>query len=237
MDESVQAADAIDLALGSTRTPITNDRSVVQRVIDFANDETTFDAAAARDVGAWTTARFRETGKAPTTKEIATQSAAAERSISASREDARGHAWLMLRYVIDGDFQQFARGARAFSTSHESIVRRPTMLVSNGSVRVRFELEGPPDPGAWIDYASMVLLANEDGVADDLKQCQLEACGRFFLVERLGRGKPRTKYCCDEHMTAAHSAASPERSRKKRANDKAAAAAKAAAKRKAGRPK
>lgn len=72
----------------------------------------------------------------------------------------------------------------------------------------------------WAAYASYNILvmnaARKDGHAfpGDLRRCRLESCGRFFFMSDLRgplRGRPRSAYCCAEHMLARHLATSADR--------------------------
>lgn len=73
---------------------------------------------------------------------------------------------------------------------------------------------------SWAAFASYHLLvldaARRDGrgFPADLRRCRLDSCGRFFFVSDRGggtRGRPRTAYCCAEHMLAQHLTTSADR--------------------------
>ena len=65
-------------------------------------------------------------------------------------------------------------------------------------------------------YIFLLLLDPARGYGSDLCKCQLESCGRYFLVKRRKRGLPRRKYCGDAHMLKAHAAQSTSRVRNSR---------------------
>jgi hypothetical protein len=51
----------------------------------------------------------------------------------------------------------------------------------------------------------LLLVRSDDTLQDDVKQCRLARCGRFFLASDLisgpsAKGRRRHRFCCDEHM-------------------------------------
>jgi len=50
----------------------------------------------------------------------------------------------------------------------------------------------------------LLLLDPERGFGEKLCQCQLGACGDFFLEIRPPRGRPQRRYCSAEHMALGH---------------------------------
>ncbi len=51
-------------------------------------------------------------------------------------------------------------------------------------------------------YALALLIDVDRPYGRDLRRCQLEGCGAFFLLERT-RGRARERYCSEQHMTEA----------------------------------
>lgn len=60
-------------------------------------------------------------------------------------------------------------------------------------------------------FVSLVLLDEERPYGRLLRRCQLEGCGRFFLMQKPKAGVPRYRYCTREHMLEAHARKSYER--------------------------
>lgn len=53
-------------------------------------------------------------------------------------------------------------------------------------------------------FVSLLLLDEERPYGRLLRRCQLEGCGRFFLMQKPKSGVPRYRYCTREHMLEAH---------------------------------
>jgi len=66
-------------------------------------------------------------------------------------------------------------------------------------------------------YALALLLSDDRPYGHDLRRCQLPDCGRFFLVHRPPRGRPRESYCSNEHMEVAQLATASKRASESRA--------------------
>lgn len=49
-------------------------------------------------------------------------------------------------------------------------------------------------------YALALLLDDDLPYRRELRRCQLDGCGKFFLVYRPPLGRPRDRYCTPEHM-------------------------------------
>jgi len=66
-------------------------------------------------------------------------------------------------------------------------------------------------------YQTLVIYAarqNGSAFPGDLRRCGLESCGKFFFMGDLResvRGRPRSVYCCEQHMLEQHSAGSARR--------------------------
>jgi hypothetical protein len=76
----------------------------------------------------------------------------------------------------------------------------------------------------------LLLIRSDEQLRDDVKQCRLPGCGRFFLAsddvkDASAPGRRRHRYCSPEHMDLAQSSGA-ERTRKWRENRKKLAAAK-----------
>lgn len=72
----------------------------------------------------------------------------------------------------------------------------------------------------WVSFASYffaLLLDESRPHANDLCQCKLEKCERFFLVQKPATGRPQRLYCTREHMLEAHALQSTQRARQSRA--------------------
>lgn len=74
----------------------------------------------------------------------------------------------------------------------------------------------PLDLPAALAYALLLLADQTKGHGRNLRQCQLDQCQKFFFIQRPKTGRPRTKYCSDEHMHKAHQASASQRVRKSR---------------------
>jgi hypothetical protein len=66
-------------------------------------------------------------------------------------------------------------------------------------------------------YVFTLLLDDTCPYRDDLRQCQLDTCGRFFLVQRAANGRPRAKYHGERCMQRAHELGSAQRTQNSRA--------------------
>jgi hypothetical protein len=81
---------------------------------------------------------------------------------------------------------------------------------------------------AMCSYQVLVLdAARRDGkyFPGDLRRCRLDSCGRFFFMSDLResfRGRPRSTYCCAEHMLAQHLTTSADRVARHRKRRRAA---------------
>jgi hypothetical protein len=93
---------------------------------------------------------------------------------------------------------------------------------------IRFTPEGfvvqramwPSPTETWINFAAILILAAPEEDPIKIGRCALQQCGRFFRIERKGRGLPSRRYCPgSDHMEKAHAQGSTERSRLKRIRD------------------
>jgi hypothetical protein len=88
----------------------------------------------------------------------------------------------------------------------------------------------PTNLESILAYVVLLLLDEERGFGTDLKSCSLPECGLlFFSSDRTAKtGRPRERFCTEEHMHEAHrrtSAARTQRYRKRKAREAAKAAA------------
>lgn len=75
----------------------------------------------------------------------------------------------------------------------------------------------PGDFPAALAYVLLLFVDETKGYGRNLRQCQLERCQKFFLVQRQPTGRPRTTYCSGKHMEEFHNAGAPQRVRNSRA--------------------
>ena len=115
--------------------------------------------------------------------------------------------------------QSFASKGQGFL----GVVRMPVLIQQGNELRVEWMLRVNSDPfestgddlQKILSYVAALLITDENHVRRDLCRCHLETCGNFFFAKRSksGRGKPRTRYCCDTHMQTAHEMNNAKRQR------------------------
>lgn len=121
---------------------------------------------------------------------------------SALREIAAGNA--------PDDIEPLAKSARR-------MLILPRFITGKRSLRV-VHWYLPDDLMAVLSYVVLLLLDADKGYGADLCQCELSRCGVFFLAIRGETGRPRRKYCTQEHLEEAHEADAAQRVRDSRAN-------------------
>lgn len=96
----------------------------------------------------------------------------------------------------------------------------PVLDLSDQHFSLKWKFSGPSSADGWVMFTIALLGSSAVDEQTDVGRCQLESCGRFFVIERGKVGKPQTKYCCDEHRLEQHSALAAERQRRSRARKK-----------------
>jgi len=92
-----------------------------------------------------------------------------------------------------------------------------TFQVDRRGTLVPLERHFVPDLATLI-AGQLLLIRSDEQLRDDVKQCRLPGCGRFFLAsddvkDASAPGRRRHRYCSPEHMDAAQSTGA-ERTRK-----------------------
>jgi hypothetical protein len=62
-----------------------------------------------------------------------------------------------------------------------------------------------------VSLGELLIEDTERPFGKKLCQCQLKSCGRFFLEVKPPTGRPQRRYCCPEHLKAAHAQNAPKR--------------------------
>jgi len=93
----------------------------------------------------------------------------------------------------------------------------------SGRPVVGWRTSGASTPKQWVNFAALIAVPAR-GEVTSVGRCYLEGCGRFFRIERGGRGKPSRKYCPGtDHMEQAHKLGSTARTNRARAAKRDAA--------------
>lgn len=103
--------------------------------------------------------------------------------------------------------------SRMVATPHFTIERR-----LQRSLRVNWQYT-PTSLESLLGYTVLLLLDDQRGFGVDLKRCSLTECGLFFFSSDRTKetGKPRERFCSNDHMFEAHRRTSASRTRKYRA--------------------
>jgi hypothetical protein len=97
------------------------------------------------------------------------------------------------------------RFAREFAPALAFVVIRPMWQIRTRGIVRRDELWAFTWPEV-LAYLVLLLVDESQDFGRELYRCQLASCGRFFIAERVGKGRPRSKYHSNDCMTAAHDA-------------------------------
>jgi hypothetical protein len=109
------------------------------------------------------------------------------------------------------------------STLSMSVVLTPKISTDGKRLVIDWQIRSESkDSSGWVLFAAASLADKSRDGTTDLARCQLESCGRFFLIERGGPGKPRTRYCKPAHRSKHHALGAPERQRIARAKKRLA---------------
>jgi hypothetical protein len=99
------------------------------------------------------------------------------------------------------------------------MLQLPQFVINNSKLQIahHYLCEHVHAPMA---YTVLLVLDESRPFASSLCQCQLHSCSRFFFAYKPPTGRPRTRYCSDEHMHEAHAAESSQRVAASRNNRK-----------------
>jgi hypothetical protein len=203
---------AVDLCFGSNDIPVTDERSLIRRIVDFANSDTSLQMITGRDsplhLGLLLPedkVQFMEQNRAEY----------ADRYVLYARQEAR--RLLALACTRDSNALQDLVTRVLNGDRFTQIQKKPVIRHDGPSWTLEYELCGMSTPDEWLHFAACVLLADFDHVCRDLGHCHLKGCDRYFVVTRGVAGKPRTKYCSEKHRIDHHNGAdSTRRSRNAR---------------------
>jgi hypothetical protein len=122
--------------------------------------------------------------------------AIAEQFISFQQQYARevlGHAAQGTAQLLQWIETMFSQDGYTGVSQYITLYRR-----ENNRPKLRWEMAGPSSPQGWINYAATIIAATADEKGEQqtcVGQCKWKQCGRFFLVDRKGKGKPARYYC------------------------------------------
>jgi hypothetical protein len=217
---TIDTDPAFKFAIGKTKHQIKDDRTFLQAVLDFVNDET--DLEPVRD--SWRESLAMEIGLLPPYEQPASAWRRYEREVkkriseSVVDENVGSDQKRVRRVLIEAiedltGLKNRLQTYASISQGHLGIVRTPVLFQQDDALRVEWTLRVSDELGSTgtnlqkiLSYAAALLITDEDHVRRDLCRCHLETCGKFFFTKKSksGRGKPRTKYCCEAHMQTAH---------------------------------
>jgi len=217
---TIDTDPAFKSAIGKTKHQIKDDRTFLQAVIDFANDETGLEPV--RD--SWRQSLAMQINLFPPVEqppsawrryEREVKKQIAENEVDKAVGDDQKRARRVLTEAIE-DLTALKNRLQTYASISQGllgIVRTPVLFQQDDALRVEWTLRVSNELGSTgtdlqkiLSYAAALLITDEGHVRRDLCRCHLETCGKFFFAKRSksGRGKPRTKYCCDPHMQTAH---------------------------------
>lgn len=133
--------------------------------------------------------------------------------VPADTEEARVAAEKQIDFEIEFTRHVLAKAAEGVGPLVESLRRRPfgpkmfslirmvpAPTIKADSIQMAWRLTGPGSAALpWVAFAGSLLGSSPRGRMTDVGRCQLESCGRFFLIDWNEGNRPRTKYCCPEH--------------------------------------
>lgn len=214
-----------DYLFGATHTPVDDKPALLRRLIDFANGDT--DLAVCRMPVERQAELLGRVSDAKPDRDLEAQRTRVQSILVGALSGVDGPDFWRLMDDSGEKSTDPETGRTVISHGLGGVVLRPAIDGIGGGLSWNFRLDEFA-PGTDLDKAihffANLLLWNDDKCRTDLARCQWEPCGRFFRVVREGRGQPRKKYCCDEHMFLAHQKDSPRRRRE--AKEKKAAEAK-----------
>lgn len=115
------------------------------------------------------------------------------------------------------DLTQIARGDQLSHPEEITEAARGMLLIPDANLEGRQLLVAyryaPQDLSATLAYVLLLLADPNRGYGRELSQCRLNRCQKFFFSVRPETGRPRTRYCSDEHMKEAHQASASQRVR------------------------
>ena len=133
----------------------------------------------------------------------------------------RDSAHTMLRFAAtDSGLPEYIKAgiSRGFRTS---VSLQPHITFGVKELRLTYRMTGSrTNTDGWMLYLIALLAENKSGFGRSIGYCVYEPCQKLFRVDAKGPGRPRTKYCCDEHMLAQHNVDSVNRPRTARTKRK-----------------
>ena len=213
----IDSDPAFKSVIGQTKHRITDDRTLLQAVIDFANDETDLEPVKdswrhqlAMDIGLFPPVEQPPSARRKYEREVKKKISESEIDKAVTRDQQRAKNVLTEAIQNLAALKTRLQRYAANSEGRLGIVRTPVLIQRENDIRIEWTLrEGESGWSGLINilsYASALLITDEDHVRRDLCRCNLDTCSKFFFAKKSksGVGKPRTRYCCDEHMRQAH---------------------------------
>lgn len=204
----------LETALGAKLTDVDDLMDVVGAVVAFANRDTTpnwMERARLQPGRGKRWLWFNEAGER-------ISEANAKSIAEATLQEENQFAIDVLNDAASG-FKKLVQRIQCEKMSGKlsGVSMQPVLKWNKGRLSMRFRLTGPrSDATGWVLFAAAVLADRSNGVTTDVGRCSLPSCGRFFVVDRVARGKPRTKFCCKEHAEEHHFAGGTERKKRSR---------------------
>jgi hypothetical protein len=129
-----------------------------------------------------------------------------------------------LATVMQGCLPREVKVYLALSAGRVLLVPIPELIDEGSRLGYRYL---PQSLRAALSFALLLLIDQSRSYAARICQCKLRTCGNFFFVKRAETGRPRRRYCNDDHMSEAHDLGAAERVKRRRA-ERAATATRAA---------
>jgi len=216
----------IDWFFGTSKTPVTDERSFLVRVCEFVNGDTQPPESI----------RNLEEIRNPATRGDATQRFNAEIGYDVSADfweeilsdrvdeinESRKRLGSILELAMRDPESLRARELREHvkAIDIDDLRLEPKLRITRAGVtldyRLRFERVS-----AAVAYAVILLIDPRRSFWRQVCRCQLKSCNRFFMERRQETGRPQRRYCSREHMLEAHALRSTERAQRSRAKKKA----------------
>jgi len=209
----IDSNPAFKSVIGQSKHRITDDRTLLQAVIDFANDETDLEPIRdswrhqlAMDIGLFPPVEQPPSARRKYEREVKKKISESEIDKAVTNDQQR--AKNVLTEAIQ-DLAALKTRLQRYAANNDGrlgIVRTPVLIQQDNDLRIEWALEGGVSLITILSYAAALLITDEDHVRRDLCRCNLDTCSKFFFAKKSksGVGKPRTRYCCDEHMRQAH---------------------------------
>ena len=209
----IDSNPAFKSVIGQSKHRITDDRTLLQAVIDFANDETDLEPVRdswrhqlAMDIGLFPPVEQPPSARRKYEREVKKKISESEIDKAVTNDQQR--AKNVLTEAIQ-DLAALKTRLQRYAANNDGrlgIVRTPVLIQQDNDLRIEWALEGGVSLITILSYAAALLITDEDHVRRDLCRCNLDTCSKFFFAKKSksGVGKPRTRYCCDEHMRQAH---------------------------------